>query len=138
MHGIPRNVLLAVSPDCLAHETDTASPRTPVPLYAIHSLKRPFCQSPLCPCQRWRKAVARLFGDIAEGVSTVHDAQPLLATLHVQCLTFGHAWEPTEQPDVKACHLCHRRGYCPGCTPRAPRGAKPFHCTAHTRQSEVE
>jgi len=138
MRGIPRNRLLAVSPDCLAHETDTASPRTPVPIYAIHSLKRPFCQSLFCPCQRRRKAAARLLGDIAEGVYTVHDAQPLLDTLPLQCLTFGHAWEPTEQPEVKACHLCHVRGYCPGCAAIAPRGAKPFHCTAHTRQSEVE
>jgi len=138
MHGIPRNVLLAVSPDCLAHETDTASPRTPVPIYAIHSVKRPFCQSPLCPCQRGRKAAARLLGDIAEGVSTVQEAQPLLDTLPLPCQTYGHAWEPTEQPGVKACRLCQLRGYCTGCTPRAPRGAKPFHCTAHTRQSEVE
>ncbi|HJT59420.1 MAG TPA: hypothetical protein VJ761_23125 [Ktedonobacteraceae bacterium] len=50
------------------------------------------------------------------------------------CQLYGHSWQPTEDPDVQVCALCHLHGYCPGCTPVRPQaGAKPFACTAHSR-----
>jgi hypothetical protein len=58
-------------------------------------------------------------------------------TMPKQCQFYGHEWARTDDPAVKACALCHIRGYCPECTPQAPDNAQPFFCTAHTPQRQV-
>src|SRR5260370_18258908 len=60
-------------------ETDTATPRTPIPIYTIHTLARAVCRNPLCICRRHEAAVRRLLGAIDEGVLTLAAAAPLLA-----------------------------------------------------------
>jgi len=153
-------------PAVLPQETDTATARSPIPIYYIHSLTHPFCGNALCACHCRSRDIARLFGYLTEGVVTLRSAATLLGegneaslsdgagilpTIHTaterggtsaddlpaSCQLYGHSWEPTDTPAVKACALCGIRGYCPGCTPLAPQGTHPFFCTAHTRQSEA-
>lgn len=142
-------------PAFLPQDTDTASPRTPLPIYYIHSVAHPFCSYPLCICHRSLREVVKLLGFNAEGIVSLQEASRLMATeetvldspkccvtftdaLPVCCQLYGHSWEPTDNPDVKECYLCASRGYCPGCTFQAPRGAQPFSCTRHARQKEVQ
>ncbi len=63
---------------------------------------------------------------------------PHLVDVPAFCHCYGHSWEITARPGVKACYLCGVRGYCPGCTPIPPRGAKPFDCTTHAQQRQVQ
>jgi len=135
--GTPYNLALDEQ-FILQQDTDTAHPQTPVPIYYIHSIRHPFCHNALCACQQGRKGAARVLGYILEGVYSLHDAQPLIDGIPVQCLTYGHSWQITENPDVKECSLCGIRGYCPGCTPQASHGAQPFYCTFHTLLREVQ
>jgi hypothetical protein len=153
-------------PAFLQQESDTATARSPIPIYYIHSFAHPFCRNARCACHRGSRNIARLFGHLTEGVVTLRAAATLLGegreasasddagtlpTTHttterggtgaedlpVSCQLYGHSWEPTDTPFVKACALCDIRGYCPGCTPIAPQGTHAFSCTAHTRASEA-
>ena len=63
---------------------------------------------------------------------------PHLGDVPVSCQCYGHSWESTARPGVKACSLCGVRGYCPGCTPLPSGGAKPFACSAHTGHRQVQ
>src|SRR5258708_1924038 len=66
-------------PFCVRQETDTATPRTPIPIYTIHTLEKAVCRNPLCICRRYEAAVRRLLGAIDEGMLTLAAAAPLLA-----------------------------------------------------------
>ena len=116
-------------PFTIRQETDTAPPRTQIPIYLIHPGKTPFCSNPHCFCQRGKRAGALLYQDIEAGKLQV--AQ-LIQGIPEECYSYGHSWQETENPDVKECQLCGMRGYCPGCTPQAPAGATAFYCTSHT------
>lgn len=158
-------LLEAGCPAYLRQETDTAHPRTLLPIYYIHTLSSPFCGNPLCACHQGIRDVIRLFGIITEGTLLLADAvaltderseaamsnaagidQPTRTVLQVDlipgvpedCQLYGHTWQQSEHPGVKECVLCHIRGYCPGCTPVSPAGAQPFPCTRHTPRSEVQ
>jgi len=52
------------------------------------------------------------------------------------CLIYGHTWQQAGMSGEKKCSICHIKGYCPGCTPHPPEGAKPFFCTKHTPDTE--
>lgn len=152
--------LLSVdSPAFLPQETETATPRTPIPIFSIHSLKHPYCKKPSCPCQRHRHEALRLMGSVADGQLLLADAALLIeeratvrsstittsqiTSVHIdlvadvpeECQLFGHTWQITENRDVYECSLCHVRGYCPQCTPIAPDGAHPFTCSEHAGQT---
>lgn len=139
MHNNLESFLLDGYPVSLTPETDTATPRTPVPIYSIHNGDTPFCKTSTCFCQRGKRAAADLYHEIHNGrLQLAYVAEQTEFTLHF--LTgepqdrhlHGHSWEQTQNPDVKVCTLCHLRGYCPGCSPFPPPGAMPFHCTLHT------
>ena len=53
------------------------------------------------------------------------------------CFIFGHSWTPAGMSQEKVCCVCGIKGYCPGCTPIAPKQAQPFFCTRHTGESRV-
>jgi hypothetical protein len=53
------------------------------------------------------------------------------------CFLFGHSWTPAGMAQEKVCTVCRMKGYCPGCTPIAPKQAQPFFCTRHTLESRV-
>jgi hypothetical protein len=161
MQGL--HLLFDQYPAYVQQETDTATPRTPIPIYYIHNGSTPFCKNPCCFCQRGKRAGGMLYKDIAEGKLLLaqlaavpqsgEDAMSYATgtqkssriVIHVDlipgvpeaCQLYGHDWELTEHPDIKECKLCHMRGYCPGCTPVAPAGAQPFTCTHHARQRQV-
>lgn len=116
-------------PYTIQQETDTASPRSVVPIYLIHGGSSPFCNSPRCFCQRGKRAAAAMFPQLTKGKLQL--AQ-LIQELPQDCEWYGHSWQVTEQNGVKECVLCHVRGYCPGCMPIAPGNAQPFTCTTHT------
>src|SRR6266567_5411792 len=132
-NGFPQSI--DEYPLFLQQDTDTASSRPPVPIYYIHDLSTPFCSSFTCVCQRGKTDAARLLGAISEGTYMLQDAALLVEDVPVFCQDYGHSWERTEHPDVKQCYLCHVRGYCPGCTPFPPSGAKPFYCTRHAAKA---
>lgn len=48
------------------------------------------------------------------------------------CLLYGHTWQTAGMSGEKRCSVCHRQGYCPGCTPTPSRSAQPVYCTRHT------
>ncbi len=163
MQGFPYHLLLDGYPPFLQDETDTATPHTPIPIYYIHTLTHPFCSNSLCACQRREKDMTELLWGLVAGTLLLHEAAALTETgkaamcettstprtapdrhtvvpvedLPELCHLYGHSWEETENPAVKACSLCRIRGYCPGCTPQAPDNAQPFCCTAHTTQRSV-
>ncbi len=152
MQGIPGNLdgyLLSVR-----QETDTATPRTPIPIYHIHTHGKVFCQNPLCACHRHEAVL----GAIDEQAFTLEAAAPLLAAagkeaissavgtamptrtvIHVDlipgvpedCQLYGHSWEYSSDPGAKECTLCGIRGYCPYCVVTPPPNAQPFTCTRH-------
>ena len=115
----------------IKQDTDTATPRQRVPIYLIHSGRKPFCSNRACFCQRSKRAGAMLYQNIAAGKLRL--AQYQTGTPE-DCSVFGHDWQVTEHPDVKECLLCHVRGYCPGCTPVPPANALPFTCTYHAER----
>ena len=156
MQVIPENILVDEYPANLPQDTDTAHPRTPIPIYYIHALGSPFCDHPSCACRHNLRDVTRLLVSITEGTLELQNAAPLIegATsntsgtdqptvyrVHIPlvegipelCQLYGHSWEATEHPGVKVCHLCGIKGYCLACTPRAQPSAQVFYCTAHTR-----
>ena len=50
-------------------------PFTPVPIYFIHSLERPFCKNPCCKCHWQQQQVQRLVGHILEGDMKLKEAE---------------------------------------------------------------
>jgi len=52
------------------------------------------------------------------------------------CVFFGHTWQLTGVSGEKQCSICHMKGFCPLCTPIAPKGADPYFCTRHTPRAE--
>ena len=74
----------------------------------------------------------------ATPATVTSDGVARLGDVPVSCQSYGHSWESTARPGVKACSLCGVRGYCPVCTPLAPAGTRPFHCTAHTQHRQVQ
>jgi hypothetical protein len=135
----PYTQLTQELPSFLPQETDTATPRTPIPIYYFHDGRTPFCYNPACFCQRGKRAGALFYRQIAQGklqlvqLVQANTQRPvdLLPTVPEECQLYGHSWEVTAHQHVKKCSLCHMRGYCPGCTPEAPAGAQPFSCTYH-------
>lgn len=61
-------------PSLTPQATDTASPNIPIPIYFIHSLEKPFCNTPLYKCHWQQREVRRLLGSIAEGEMTLKEA----------------------------------------------------------------
>ncbi len=72
------NLPLQNYPFVLPTETDTATPRTPIPIYYIHTFKSPFCRNPECECHRRSREVARLLRLISEGIMTLEEAAHLI------------------------------------------------------------
>ena len=158
MHSRPTNRLLDDPPLTVREETDTASPRTPIPIYFIHDLTAPFCANPYCQCQKGKMAVHGLYQGIAandfllaqltagskeeaarnatgtgEGVRTVVTVT-LTDGIPEECQLYGHSWEQGAFPNAKQCRLCGIVGYCPYCVSIPPPDAHPFTCTRHTRK----
>ena len=74
----PRHLPLAAYPPVLTFDTDTATPRSLLPIYYIHSLKSPFCRNPECACHRRQQEVKKPLGFITEGILTLQEAAHLL------------------------------------------------------------
>jgi hypothetical protein len=137
MQTVQYNLFVKEYPAYVQQDTDTATPRQPIPIYYIHDGDTPFCTNTSCFCRRAKRAGAMLYQEIAAGKLelaqfTVHLHAPLIEGIPEECQLLGHTWELTESPDIKECAICHFRGYCPGCTPQAPAGATAFYCTSHT------
>ncbi len=163
MQAIPDSLLRDDPHAFLRQDTDTATPRTPVPIYLIHDLPTPFCQNPWCFCQHGKRAAQSLYGRIAEGdlvlaqltaaiqsgedaiSNTTETSQPTRTVIHVDlipgipedCQLYGHSWQQITFPGEKECTLCHIRGYCPYCAVIPPPDAQPFTCTTHARKRQV-
>lgn len=75
---MPLNLPLDVYPAYLAQDTDTASPRSPIPILYFHSFGQPYCANPACPCLRGKRSVAALLDLIAKGNLTLREAGPLI------------------------------------------------------------
>jgi hypothetical protein len=144
MQGIPDNLFPDDPPLTVRQDTDTATPRTPIPIYLMHGGRIPFCENPRCFCQHGKRAVTLLYEQVAAGklqpaqlAVSLSVAVDLLPDAPKNCQLYGHSWEHCELPGAKECRLCGIRGYCPACTPQAPAGAQPFSCTRHA-QREVQ
>ena len=127
MQGVPYHLLLDGYPPFLPHETDTATPYTPVPIYYIHTLDQPFCSNALCACQRREKSRIGLLRGLIEGIlivievtaftktgkaarSEATSTPPTILSVHDSvliedmpelCHFYGHSWQGTENPTVK-------------------------------------
>ena len=162
MQDTPLNLLLDEQL-ILQQDSDTAHPKTPVPIFYIHAGDMPFCTNTSCFCQRGKRAGAMLYQDIAKGklllaqlaetesreearshtIGTTQPTRtgvtvPLVAGIPEECQLYGHSWQVTEHQDGKECSLCHIRGFCPDCVTLALQGAHPFYCTAHTSRRQVQ
>lgn len=141
-------------------DTDTAHPRTPIPIYYIHDGDTPFCHNPRCFCQRGKRAGTMLYGEIAKGKlllaqlaaamergeeavsNTAEMGQPTRTVVYVelidgipeQCQLYGHSWRYSGDPGAKECALCGIRGYCPSCVSIPPPNARPFTCARHSQR----
>ncbi len=62
---------------------------------------------------------------------------PSLTLTPTDCLIYGHSWQQVGMMSEKQCSVCNIKGYCPGCTPVAPKSAQPFFCTHHTLEGRV-
>jgi hypothetical protein len=136
----------------LREDTDTATPRTPIPIYFIHTLHAPFCQNPRCACHGNILAVTRLLGEVVEGIFVLDNAeafleppQPVriadieaLGGIPEDCRFYGHSWERGGCPGEKICALCGLHGYCPLCVCLPPPNAQPFTCTRHAQRRQVQ
>lgn len=157
MQAIPTNFVLDDQQAYLRQDTDTAHPRTPIPIYYIHDGDTPFCHNPRCFCQRGKRAGAMLYGEIAKGElllaqlaaamekgedavsNTTETSQPTRTVVHVElidglpeeCQLYGHGWRSSGDPGAKECALCGVRGYCPSCVSMPPPNARPFTCARH-------
>jgi hypothetical protein len=54
--------------------TDTAHPQEVVPIYLIHTTDHPFCPLPGCGCHTNHQEIARLLGQIRDGLLTLREA----------------------------------------------------------------
>ncbi len=70
----PLHLPLSEYPPILLFETDTATPRSQIPMYYIHDLKQPFCRNFACQCHQPQREVARLLALINEGIMTLAEA----------------------------------------------------------------
>ena len=163
MQALPGNSAPDDQQACVRQDTDTAHPRTPIPIYSIHDGDTPFCHNPRCFCQRGKRAGAMLYGEIAKGEllltqlaaamergedavsNTTETSQPtrtvvsveLIDGLPEECQLYGHSWRYSGDPDAKECALCGMRGYCPSCVSISPPNARPFTCARHS-QGQVQ
>jgi hypothetical protein len=144
MQGIPDHLLLDDPPLTVRQDTDTATPRTPIPIYLMHGGSIPFCENPRCFCQRGKRAGAMLYEQIATGklllaqlAASMSVAVDLLPGVPESCQLYGHSWTYSGDKSVKECMLCGIRGYCPYCVAMPPQGAQPFTCTRHA-EGEVQ
>jgi len=79
MHGTPFHLLqLTEIPALVPQVTDTAIPFTPIPIYFIHSLERPFCPDQHCKCHWQQQQVRKLLGNILAGEITLRQAADFL------------------------------------------------------------
>lgn len=160
MQAIPGNFVLDDQQAYVRQDTDTAHPRTPIPIYYIHDGDTPFCHNPRCFCQRGRRAGTMLYGEIAKGKlllaqlaaamergeeavsNTAEMGQPTRTVVYVelidgipeQCQLYGHSWRYSGDPGAKECALCGIRGYCPSCVSIPPPNARPFTCARHSQR----
>ena len=141
MQGIPDDLLLDDLALTVRQDTDTATPRTPIPIYLMHGGSIPFCENPRCFCQRGKRAIALLYEQIATGklqlaqlAASVSVAVDLLLDVPESCQLYGHSWERSVLPDAKECRLCGIHGYCPHCIAIPPPNAQPFTCTRHAER----
>lgn len=132
----------------LREDTDTATPRTPIPIYFIHTLSAPFCQNTQCLCHGNILTVTRLLGEAVEGMlfldnveALTKPVQPvravyieLVGSIPEDCQLYGHSWEYGNFPGEKVCSLCGIHGYCPRCIAPSPPNALPFLCTHHSKR----
>jgi hypothetical protein len=58
--------------------------------------------------------------------------RPAVTLTSDDCIFFGHTWQIIGMQGEKRCSLCQEKGYCPVCSPIAPRNANPYFCTKHT------
>ena len=58
--------------------TDTARPVQTIPVYYFHSFEQPFCHDTACPCHSRHQEVARLLGNVLEGIVTLREAANLI------------------------------------------------------------
>ncbi len=65
-------------PALVPQVTDTAMPFTPIPIYFIHSLERPFCPDQSCKCHWQQQQVRKLLGNILAGEITLRQAADFL------------------------------------------------------------
>jgi len=65
-------------PALVPQVTDTAMPFTPIPIYYIHSLERPFCPDQNCKCHWQQQQVRKLLGNILAGEITLRQAADFL------------------------------------------------------------
>jgi hypothetical protein len=138
MQSIPDYLLLDEQRLTLRQDSDTATPRTPIPIYLIHGGGRPFCENPRCFCQRGKRAAVMLYEQIGMGnlqlaqlAACTQVVVDLLPGIPESCQLYGHSWEHCELPGTKECTLCGIRGYCPRCVAIPPPSAYPFTCTRH-------
>ena len=61
-----------------------------------------------------------------------HSKVTTVALRATDCLVYGHTWQTAGMSGEKQCSVCHRKGYCPRCTPTLPANAQPLYCTRHT------
>lgn len=81
--GTPFNLKqLTDIPPLLPRVSDTTSPNLQVPIYFIHSLRRPFCTNPRCKCQWQQFEVRRLLASTVEGNMTLKEAARLLGDVN--------------------------------------------------------
>jgi len=74
----PFSVPLTDYPPLLSHVTDTATPRTPIPLYYFHSFEQPFCNDPTRQCHWKQQEVRRLLARTLQGELTLREAAKLV------------------------------------------------------------
>lgn len=133
-------------------DTDTATPRRPIPIYFIHTLQVPFCRNARCACRTSIRSVTRLLKEVAEGIVVLDQVDTFLEPpqpvrkvdvevidgLPLDCHLYGHSWEPGICPGEKICTLCGMHGYCPLCTLLPLPHAQPFTCTRHAQHRQVQ
>ena len=78
MQSSPFNLPLDGYPAFVREETDTATPRTMIPIYYFHDLRHPFCQNSACACQQRRSEAARLLGLVFESILRLQEAATLI------------------------------------------------------------
>ena len=57
--------------------TDTTHPQTVIPIYFIHSVARPFCDSPSCWCQHHKANIVPLLKAVQIGTLSLAESTSL-------------------------------------------------------------